>query len=65
MKKLFHAALSVVIFSATLSSCKRCDVCTRHSERNIAVCENHYGSHHDYDEVLKAYKDLGYDCKHR
>jgi hypothetical protein len=65
MKKVFYSAVGAVIISATLVSCTRCDVCSKEKERNISVCENHYGSHHDYDKVLEAYKDLGYKCNHR
>jgi len=65
MKKKLFAIAGAVLLTAALSSCAKCDVCTKKSARSITVCENHYGSHHDYEKVLKTYRDLGYRCKSR
>lgn len=62
MNKLsFTAAFAVIIIG--LSSCTKCEICTKDSEPEVRICENDYDSNTEYGLALDFKEANGYECK--
>jgi len=59
-KITLFAALIVATFG--LSSCDKCEVCTKNSEPEVRICEDDYNSNTEYGLALDLMGATGYDC---
>jgi hypothetical protein len=63
MKNLFIAAVMAVSITTGLSSCSKCEICTKDSEPETRICENDYDSNTEYGLALDFKEADGYECK--
>ena len=63
MNKLFFAAVMAVSVTMGLTSCSKCEICTKASEPETRICENDYDSNTEYGLALDAKEAAGYECK--
>ncbi len=63
MKKLLFIAAIAATFIGGLSSCSKCQICTRDNSNEVRVCEKDYSSNTAYGFTLDSYEASGYSCK--
>jgi hypothetical protein len=63
MKKMsFTAAIAVLILGG-LSSCRKCEICTKDSSPEVRICEKDYNSNTEYSITLDVLEAGGYNCR--
>ncbi len=63
MKKLFLLPAVLVVLTIGLTSCTKCEICTKDSEPELRICEGDYSSNSAYGFALDWYEAGGYTCK--
>lgn len=63
MKKLLLLPIVAILFAMGLTSCTKCEICTKDSEPELRVCESDYTSNTAYGFALDWYEAGGYTCK--
>jgi hypothetical protein len=63
MKKLLFITAIAVTFAAGLSSCSKCQVCTKENSNEVRICEKDYNSNTAYGFTIDTYEASGYSCK--
>lgn len=61
MKNVMYT-VAVVAVMLSVSSCRKCQICTKDSAPEIRVCEKDYNSATEYGAVIDSYEFIGYDC---
>ncbi len=46
-----------------LSSCGKCQICTKESGNDVRVCQKNYDSNTAYGLALDMYESQGYTCR--
>ncbi len=63
MKNLFFAALLGLTMTVGISSCSKCEVCTKTSEPETRYCRKDYNTSTEFGAVIDAKEAMGFDCK--
>jgi hypothetical protein len=63
MKKLLFITAIALTFAAGLSSCSKCQVCTKENSNEVRICEKDYNSNTAYGFTIDTYEASGYSCK--
>lgn len=63
MKKVLFASVVALLFITGMSSCSKCQVCTKASEPEVRLCKGDYGSETEYGFAVDTKEALGYNCK--
>jgi len=63
MKKIIFVAIAGLLFTAGVSSCKQCQVCTKDSSPEVRICERDYSSATEYGFAIDVQESQGYECK--
>lgn len=63
MKKISLFTIFLFMVSFTLTSCAKCEICTKDSEPEIRLCDDDYSSNTQYGFAIDYYEAIGYDCK--
>jgi len=63
MKKLSFLFAMGAFISLGLSSCSKCEVCTKDNSNEVRICQKDYGSNTTYGLALDAQEAGGYECK--
>jgi len=51
------------IFSMSISSCSKCQICSKPNSNEVRICEKDYKSNTAYGFAVDAYEANGYACK--
>jgi hypothetical protein len=62
-KNVFIAIATAVVLSMGISSCSKCQVCTKTSEPEVRICKGDYGTETEYGFAVDVKKGQGYNCK--
>jgi len=46
-----------------LSSCSKCEICTKESSNEIRICEDDYNNNTAYGLALDFQESMGYNCR--
>jgi hypothetical protein len=63
MKKLLFTSLTAVLLSMGISSCGKCQVCTKSSSSEERICRKDYDSETEYGFAIDVKEAAGYECK--
>ena len=63
MKNLLLTAAAAVIITLSISSCSKCEVCTKSGSPDVRFCEKDYNSNTEYGFAIDVYTNQGYDCR--
>jgi len=63
MKKLSFLGAMGIVISLGLTSCSRCEICTRDNSNEIRVCEKDYDTNTAFGFTVDTYEATGYKCK--
>ncbi len=63
MKKVLFASVVALFFTVGMSSCSKCQICTKPSEPEVRICKGDYNSETEYGFALDTKKAQGYSCK--
>jgi|GEM_PF-960934 len=63
MKKLSFLGAMAIVISLGLTSCSRCEICTRDNSNEIRVCEKDYDTNTAFGFTVDTYEATGYKCK--
>jgi hypothetical protein len=63
MKKVLFASMFGILFAAGMSSCSKCQVCTKPSEAEARLCKGDYSSETEYGFAVDAKEAQGFECK--
>jgi len=62
-KTLLLASAFLVLLSVGMSSCSKCQVCTKTSEPEVRLCKGDYGTETEYGFAVDTREAQGYNCK--
>lgn len=63
MKKVLFASVFGIFFAMGMSSCSKCQVCTKPSEPEARLCKSDYSSETEFGIAVDVKEAQGYDCK--
>jgi len=63
MKKTMIITGFFAFVAIGLSSCSKCEICTKESANEIRVCEDDYSSNTAYGLALDYQEAQGYNCR--
>ncbi|MBP9152370.1 MAG: hypothetical protein KBF73_08820 [Flavobacteriales bacterium] len=63
MKKLTFLIAIAGFISIGLSSCSRCEICTKDNSNEIRICEKDYDTNTAFGFTVDTYEASGYKCK--
>ena len=63
MKKILIAVSMAAIFTMSISSCSKCQICSKPNSNEVRICEKDYKSNTAYGFAVDAYEANGYACK--
>ncbi|HLP52000.1 MAG TPA: hypothetical protein VK154_14025 [Chitinophagales bacterium] len=63
MKKLVFASVAALALSFSISSCSKCQVCTKDSEPETRICKSDYNSETAYGLAVDTKEAMGFECK--
>lgn len=63
MKKVLFVSVVALLFSTSISSCSKCQVCTKPSEPEQRLCKGDYNTETEFGFAVDTKEAQGYDCK--
>lgn len=63
MKKTLFASMVALLFLTGMSSCGKCQICTKPSEPEARLCRDDYSSETEYGLAVDLKEASGYECK--
>jgi hypothetical protein len=63
MRKAMLTTGFLAFVAIGLSSCDKCELCTKESSNDVRVCSNNYDSNTAYGLALDIYEGQGYTCR--
>ena len=62
-KSLLLASAFLVVLSVGMSSCSKCQVCTKPSEAEARICKGDYNTETEYGFAIDLKESQGFECK--
>lgn len=63
MKKVLFASVVALLFTTGMSSCSKCQVCTKPSEPEVRLCKGDYSSETEFGFAVDVKESQGFECK--